>query len=85
MKVLFTRNIGAVDAARYGVPFGQCRHGDQAEVSPQVSEELLARGLATEVAVAPLAAVASIARDADVESRPVQKQKAGQKPAEPHK
>lgn len=91
MRVLFTRNIGAVDAARYGVPFGQCRAGDEADVGPDVSGELLARGLATEVAVAPPAIVPATAMETVVplapvaENKPIQKQKAGQKPAELHK
>jgi len=88
MRVLFTRNIGAIDAARYGVPFGQCRTGDEADVSPQVSEELLLRGLAMQVAAAPLTAVAAIAEElpaTEADRKPAQKPKAGQKPAEPHK
>lgn len=82
MRVLFTRNIGAVDAVRYGVPFGQCRAGDEATVSPQVSEELLLRGLALQVAIAP---VEEKPPTTEAEQKPVQKPKAGQKPAETHK
>ena len=88
MRVLFNRNIGAVDAARYGVPFGQCRDGDETEVSRHVSDELLARGLAMEVAAAPVAEVAITTQEtsaSEADKKAVHKPKAGQKPAELHK
>lgn len=52
MKVLFTRNIGTFDAARFGMSFDQCRSGDTADVGQVVADELLSRGLATEVVAA---------------------------------